>query len=158
MSVFSQEHFINGGLAPVADGLAGTVNSDVVNTAQYDHATFVVIRGVATGGTADHTFTVEACSLADGTGAEAVPFKSRGGALTGAALGALTARTAAGYTNVAGSNRLDVIEVEASDLPDGKPFVRLHSVEVTNDPVVAAILTILGKPRYAEAVMPDATV
>ena len=158
MGVFSSEHFINGGLAPIADGLAGTANSDAVNAAQYGRVTFVVIRGVATGDTADHTITVEACTLADGTGAEAVPFRSREGALDGAALGASTARAVAGYTTTAGSARLDVIEVSAADLPDGKPFVRLHSVEVTNDPVVAAIVTILSEPRYAQAVMPDATV
>lgn len=156
MQVFTEFHFLNVGLAPVADALTGTVNSDIVNTDQYGHVTFVLMRGVGATGTS--TLTVEACSTNTGTGAEAIPFKSRTGPETGVGLGALTTRAAAGYATVAGSNQIDVIEVDPSDTPDGKPFVRLHAVEVVDSPVAAAMLAILGNARYAEDVMPDATV
>lgn len=154
--LLSERVFFNGGLAPVADGLAGTVDSDYVSTKHYARVTFVVIRGVATGGTADHTFTVRASSDNAGTGATAIPFKYRQGTLAGV-LGAVTAATTAGYTNTAGSNRIDVIEVDAASAADGKPFVNLRSVEVTNDPVVACILTILHSASYEQAVLPDPT-
>jgi len=154
--IFSERHFINVGLAPAADSLSGTVNSDIVNTKLYDHVTFILNRAVGTTGTS--TLTVEACSTNTGTGAEAVAFKSRTGPNTGVALGALTDRAAAGYATVAGSNQIDVIEVDAAGLPDGKPFVRLHAVEVVDDPVLAGIMTILGDASYEEAVMPDATI
>jgi microcompartment protein CcmK/EutM len=154
--IFSERHFINTGLAPVADALAGTVNSDVVNTKLYDHVTFILIRGVGVTGTT--VLTVEAATDNAGTGAEAIVFKSREGSGDGVALGALTTRAVAGYTTSAGSNKLDVIEVEAADTPDGKPFVRLHAVEGVDSPVAASILTILGDASYEEAVMPDATI
>lgn len=154
--IFSERHFINTGLAPVADALAGTVTSDVVNMAMYDHVTFILIRGVGTTGTS--TLTVESCSSAAGADNEAIPFKSRSGAGTGAALGALTARLAAGFATVAGSAKIDVIEVEAADTLSGKPYVRLSAVEVVNDPVVACILTICGDASYEQAVLPSAIV
>lgn len=156
VGIFSERHFINVGLAPAADSLAGTVDSDAVNTKLYSRVTFILIRAVGTTGTS--TLTVLASSDASGTGATAIPFKSRTGPETGAALGALTARAAAGYTTVAGSNQIDVIEVNAADTPAGKSFVNLHAVEVVNDPVLAAILTILSGASYEEAVMPSAIV
>ncbi len=154
--IFSERNFINVGLAPAADSLSGTVSSDIVNTKLYDHVTFILNRGVGASGTT--VLTVEACSDNSGTGAEAIPFKSREGANTGVDLGELTQRAAAGYTTAAGSNQIDVIEVEAADTPDGKPFVRLTAVEAVDDPVVASILTLLSDASYEEAVMPDATI
>ena len=154
--IFSERHFINTGLAPVADGLSGTVTSDIVNMALYDHVTFILMRGVGATGTS--TLTVESCSDNTGTGNTGIPFMSRSGALTGVALGALTARLAAGYTTVAGSNKIEVIEVEAADTLSGKPYVRLSSVEVVDSPVAAAILTLCGDASYEEDVMPDATI
>lgn len=154
--IFSERNFINVGLAPAADSLSGTVSSDIVNTKLYDGVTFVLIRGVGATGTT--VLTVEASSDNSGTGAEAVPFKSREGAETGVALGTLTDRAAAGYTTAAGSNQIDVIEVDAAVLPDGKPFVRLTAVEAVDSPVVASILTLLHNASYEEEVMPDATI
>ncbi len=154
--IFSERNFINVGLAPVADALAGTVSSDIVNTKLYDHVTFILNRGVGATGTS--TLTVEACSDNSGTGAEAIPFKSREGSNDGVALGDLTQRTTAGYTTAAGSNQIDVIEVEAADAVDGKPFVRLTAVEVVDSPIVASIMTLLSDASYEEAVMPDATI
>ena len=101
---------------------------------------------------------IEASSDNSGTGAEAIPFKSREGSGDGVALGDLTTRAAAGYTTLAGANSLDVIEVEAADTPEGKPFVRLTAVEAADDPVTASILTLLSDASYEEAVMPDATI
>lgn len=152
--VFSQSHFLNGGLAPVADALAGTVTGDYVTTKLYSHVTFVLIRGVGATGTS--TLTVQAASDNTGTGATAIPFKSRSGTLAGV-LGALTTRAAAGYTTSAGSNQIDVIEVDAADTPDGKPFVALKAVEVVDSPVAAAVLTILSKARFEQAILADPT-
>lgn len=153
---FTETHFVNVGLAPVADGLSGTVDSDWVSTALYARVCFIVTRGVATGGTADHTFTVRAASDNAGTGAEAIEFKYREGDLA-SVLGDLTDATTAGYLNTAGSNRVDVLEVDAASTPDEKPFVSLRSVENTDDPVVTSIHAILFMPSYEEATMPDPT-
>lgn len=156
VGIFSQTHFINVGLAAAADSLTGTKSTDIVNTEHFSRVTFILMRAVGTTGTS--TLTVEACSTNSGTGAEAVAYKSRTGAETGAALGALTDRAAAGYATVAGSNQIDVIEVDAAVLPDGKPFVRLTMVEVVDDPVLAGVLTILSGAAYEQAVLPSAIV
>ncbi len=154
IGIFSERHFINGGLAPVADALAGTVDGDAVSTELYSRVAMLLVRGVGVTGTS--TLTVLASSDNSGTGAVAIPFKSRSGTLAGV-LGALTARLAAGYATVAGSNQIDVIEIDSADCPDGKPFVNLHAVEVVNSPVVATIVTICAGASYEEAVMPDPT-
>lgn len=152
--VFSQSHFINGGIAPVADALSGTATSDWVSTKGYQHVTFILIRGVGATGTS--TLTVQSASDSSGTGAAPIPFKSRTGTLAGV-LGALTTRTTSGYATVAGSNQIDVIEVDAADVIDAKPFVALKAVEVVDSPVAAAVLTLLSKARYESAIMPDPT-
>lgn len=156
VGIFSERHFINTGIVPVADALAGTVQSDAVNTKLYSRVTFILIRGVGATGTS--TLTVQASSDAAQTGATAIKFKSRTGALTGAALGALTARAAAGYATVAGSNQIDVLEVDAADCPAGLPFLNVKAVEVVNSPVAACMLTICSGASYEEAVMPSAIV
>jgi len=46
------------GLDPVADGLAGTVSSDIIDMGDFQRVLFVVYGGVATGGTGASTFTV----------------------------------------------------------------------------------------------------
>ena len=60
-------------------------------------------------------------------------------------MGARQSVTTAGFVTTANKDALYLIEVKASDLPDGYPFVRLKTVENVNDPVVGEILVILSK-------------
>lgn len=154
VGIFSERHFINGGLAPVADALAGTVDGDAVSTALYSRVVMILVRGVGATGTS--TLTVLASSDNAGTGAEAIPFKTRTGTLAGV-LGALTDVDVAGFTTVAGSNQIDVIEIDSASAPDEKPFVNLHAVEVVDSPVAATIVTVCHGASYEEAIMPDPT-
>jgi hypothetical protein len=71
----------------------------------------------------------------------------------------LTNAAAAGYTNTAGSNDIEVIEVSAEDLSStGYSYVRLHAVESANDPVLAGILIVLSDPRFPQSVTDSAIV
>lgn len=141
-----QMHFVNA-LPPVADALAGTVTSDVINVKNFKKVTFAVIKGVGTTGTS--TFTVEACDNVTPSNTTAIPFRHRSLAADNT-LGALAAATTAGYTNAAGSNLIELIEVDTAELGDtGYGYVRLKAVESANDPVLAGILAILHEPRYA---------
>ena len=154
--ILTEMNFVSVALAPDADALSGTKSTDIYNTKLYNHVTFVLMRGVGVTGTT--VITVEECTDNAGAGATAIAFKSREGAETGVALGALTARAAAGYTTAAGSSKIDVIEIDAADLSDGSSFVRLTLVEGVDSPVDAAIFAILSEASYPEDVMADATI
>lgn len=134
------------GLDPIADGLSGTVSSDIIDMADFERILFVVYGGVASGGTGASTFTVEACSTITASATTAVPFFSREIAATDAE-GAITARATTGYVGTAGSSKITLIEVREDIIgATGYHYVRLTAVESVNDPVVTAIL-VIGDPK-----------
>jgi hypothetical protein len=154
MILTEQQHLVNA-LSPVADALSGTVYSDIINMKNFGHCTFVVQKGVGATGTS--TFTVEASDDTSGTNVTAIPFRYREIPLSTNVPTALTDATASGFTNTAGSDRLVIIEVDASELGDtGYGFVRLKAVESVDSPVLAGILAILSQPRYAQSVFATA--
>lgn len=139
-------------LAPIADafeGTAGTVTSDAVNMKLFQSVMFVVLKGVGLTGTS--TWTVEKCTLANGTGAEAIPFYYKR-IQANEAESATTLAAAAGFASTAGSDELYAICVDhqTEGLAEGdKPYVRLKGIQVVDSPVAGAILTVLGEPRYS---------
>ena len=138
------------GLAPVANGFAGAVGSDVVNMANYGKTVFVVVTGAGAVGTA--TFQVEACDDVVPTNHTPVTFHYRSYDNTDVP-GDLTAGAAVGFANVAGANRIHVIEVDAEALLlSGRQYVRLLSTEVVANAVLGGILIIQLDPRSTENV------
>ena len=156
--LLSEEIKIVRGLAPLADRFAGTVTSDVVNMGLYERALFLVERAASTSGTGTQVFTVQASAANDGSTPTAVVFKYRRQDLYPLTdtLGAYTQAAVAGFTSEAGGDDMYVIEVRAEDLPEGKEWVHLKSVEGTNDPVVGSVTILLSNPRYSGASMPSA--
>jgi hypothetical protein len=149
-------HFAKG-LDPVADGLSGTVYSDIINMKNLSRVLFAVYGGVATGGTGASTFTVEASDDVAGSNVVAIPFTSREIA-TGDTEGAITARAATGYVGTAGSSKLTLIEVREDALAaSGYGYVRLKAVESVNDPVVTGIL-VIGESKVPGQSKPTAIV
>ena len=152
MPFLSDSYKIVPGLNPVADAFAGTVYSDAVHMGRFSEACFVIAKGVGTTGTS--TITVEKCSAADGTGAEAIPFKYRRQDADGV-LGSWLNATAAGFDTTAGSGDMYIIEVsdKLETLARGdKPWVRLKGVEVVDSPVAGGILILLSGSRYGNTV------
>lgn len=146
---FTEDHAIVMVLAPDADRYDSDPATDVVNTENYGEVTFVLMHGAGATGTV--TIEVEECTAADGTGNTAIAYNYR---LATAGVDSFAARTAvalAGYTTVAGATQMVAIEINASELTDGSPFVRLALTEVVDSPVDAAVFAILGKPRYPQA-------
>lgn len=146
--MFSLEnmHFAQG-LAPVADALAGTVGSDVVNCENFNKVIFVLQKGVGTTGTS--TITVEACDDVTPTNTSAIPFRYRN-VVTDDTTAALTAATTAGFATTAGSNHLVLVEADVAELAaSGYSYIRIKAVEVVDSPVLAGILIIMGEPRYS---------
>ncbi len=132
------------GIDPVADAHAGGVASDVIDMAAFSRLVFLVYRGVATGGTARPTYTVEACDDIVPTTQSAIPFHYR------KSLGDVAVATSTGFQCTAGSSAIDVIEVREDALaPSGYRYVRLAIAETVNDPVVSAVL-VLGKLKDAK--------
>ena len=144
------------GLDAVADAFAGTVNSDVFNMGDYHSMVFIIHKGVGTTGTS--TITVEACDDVVPTTQTAIPFRYK--AITsGDTEGALTTAAAAGFATTAGSSELYLIEVDSQELGDtGYQYVRLHAVEVANDPVLGGIIAIGYGGRYCQDVPATAIV
>ncbi len=136
-------------LPPVADAFAGTVTSDYINMENFQHVTFMIVKGVGLTGTS--TFTVLRASDASGTGAEAIPFKYRRIAAD-RTMGALTDAVAAGFLSTAGSEDSYLIELDAQleGLADSgaKTFVAVRGVESVDSPVAGAIVALLEGARY----------
>jgi len=153
---FLQNHHLVKGLDPVADALAGTVYSDVINMADYAGATFIIYKGVGTTGTS--TITVNACDDISASNETAITFRYK--AITATDVeGALTAAAVAGFTTGAGSSEIYAIEIDSEELGDtGYQYARLKAVESANDPVLAGILIVMSGGRYKQDVPATAVV
>jgi hypothetical protein len=135
-------------LVPVADGLAGTKTTAPVNMAGYGRCAFVIAKGAGAVGTA--TFTVEMCDDAAGNNPEAIGFHYKR-ILANNTEGTTQLAAAAGFNSVAAASDMYMIEVstQREGLAGGtKPFVRLKSVEVADDPQTVMVLAILSEGRY----------
>ncbi len=141
------------GLPPAADFLAGTKNSDVVSLANYQRALIVVNRGAGSTGT--QVLKVQACDNFTPSNTTDIPFVYRRRA-SGDTYGDRTAVAAAGLTTVAGGDDTYYIEVDQADLPEGKPNLRLNSVEGVDAAVVGHCDIWLFGPRYEGTTMPTA--
>lgn len=127
---------------PLADGYAGDPASDVVSLANYARARFVVQEGAGATGTA--TITVEECTSIAGAGNTAIAFRYREDG------GEWTEVDADGFTTTAGANKRYEIDVDASELSEDSPFVRLQFTEVVDSPVAMAAFVVAEGARYAE--------
>ena len=154
MTLFLEQFHAGKGLDPVADAHAGGVASDIVNMSAWGKCTYLVYRGVATGGTAAPTYTVEACDDTTPSNTSAVAFHYRKVDSTDIE-GEITEATATGFQATAGSSKVDIIEVSASALAaSGYKYVRLAIAETVNDPVVSAVLILLSEPRHRGGIAP----
>ena len=151
--MFTEHNQIVSVIAPDADVWAADPASDVVNTKLYGHVTFLLHQGVGATGTVK--LEVEECTAADGTGNTAIAYKYKVAANPDT-WGDLTAVAAAGYTTVAGSNQMVAIEIDAAELSDGSPFVRVQCTEVVDSPCDGGMIAIMSKPRHSSATMPTA--
>lgn len=141
------------GNVPVADLFNGDPASAAVKLKHYQAAYFLLQKGAGATGTA--TLTVQACTLADGTGAEAVEFNYIVCTATDV-FSAIARATTAGFATTAGANQMYFIHVDSRDLPADKPWVRLKMTEVANDPITGSVLVLCGKPTYLQDPLPTA--
>ena|SRR5438270_10618253 len=128
----------------------------------YQHATILLQIGVSAAAFTKifvKNGTATAAVGADVAGAAAMAFSIYKQETAGAANDVLGARTAVdvnGYTPSAADGIFYVIEVDASELPDGSPYVQVVLTNGTNS-VVASAVAILSGARYAETQSPTVT-
>lgn len=138
-------------IQPGANALAGTKTGTAVSMKNYERLHIVIPIGAGATGTSK--LTVEACSASDGTGATAIPYeriKQAPAASPVDTWGDYADVTAVGEDTPAGANKLLVLEVLNRQLPEGKFFVRLKSVEQVVSAVDACVIGILSHPRYQQ--------
>lgn len=153
--IFTEQNEVSMALAPDADLYAADPATDVYNMKYYDHITFILNEGA--GGTGTVKIEVEECTSKAGAGNTAIAFRYRLKSDKDGAFGAVTASAATGYTTVAGANKQVAIEIDADELSDDSPYVRLQLTEVVDSPCDAGVVAILSKPRYGSDSLPIST-
>ena len=151
ITVAEECHVVN--IIPPIDINGAGATSDYFSTANYQHARIILTLGVTGAAT---TFTVEESDDSSGSNTTAIAFDYY--AETTAAGDTLGARTAATTSGIAASTNDSityVIEIDASELTDGYPYLVLK----LSDPsaaTLASAVAVLSGARYAQAVTPTA--
>jgi hypothetical protein len=158
--VAEEGHIVN--ILPPVD-ITGGKKSQAFSMANYQHATILLQVGVSAA--AWTSIIVKAGSAtaaigADVANATAIPFKMYKQETAGAdkdVLGAPVFETASGETSVSANDGIFyVIEIDANELPDGKPYVQLVLANGANS-VIASAVAVLSGARYAEQASPTVT-
>ena len=138
-------HFVNA--LPPVDISSGKL-SDVWSMAKHQHCTILILVGASAA--AFTKIILQACDDFVPTNTTDIPFTLFSEeTAAGDTLGAKEAVAAAGKTPSANDNIMYAIEVDASELPDGKPNLRVSLTNGVNS-VIASVLAILSGSRYAE--------
>jgi hypothetical protein len=144
--VIAEQGSIVQAVAPV--DITGGANGQCFSMKKHEHASILVLVGVSAA--AFTKIILNACTAADGSNPTAIPFNIYKQETAGAShdlLGARTAVAAAGYTPSANDGIFYVIELDASELPDGSPFVQVQLTNGSNS-VIAAVAAVLSGSRY----------
>lgn len=133
-------------LAVPPKDVTGGGAGDIFTMEGHGHASIFVAVGVSAA--APTSITVKACSDNAGSDPEAIPFDYYAQeTAAGDVAGARQSATASGITPSANDNVFYQIELDAAELPDGKPWVLVEINNGTNS-VLAAVLVLLSGGRY----------
>lgn len=140
INLAEQAHIVN--VLP-AINITGGRSGDVFSMANYRRANIIVSMGVSA--SAATKILVNACSNFAGDNAEAIPFRLYSEETSGGdTLSAKENVTAEGKTPSANDNIMYVIDLDASELPDDKPYVQLEITNGTNSVIASAIAVLTG--------------
>lgn len=134
--------------------LAATTQSDVINMANYGHASIIISVGVAA--TPTFAMTLEYCDDNSPTTDTAMAFNYRkmtDGAGATDTLGALTAATSSGIT-LDTAQVTTIIEIDAIEIPTASSSTESRLAVKFTDPSAAdsyiSCVVILSEPRFAQ--------
>lgn len=144
INIAEQCHVVN--LLPPHD--ADTVATpEVFSMKNWRHASIIISAGVTGAAT---TVTVEAADNFTPSNVTAIPFNYYAETTAaGDTLGARTAATASGFAASTNDNVLYIIEIDATELPDGKPNLQVKFSDPAAATFVSAIVVLSGG-RYSE--------
>lgn len=143
--ISEQGHVVN--IIPPVDINGAAKNSDVFSMKNYSHVDIVIQLGV-TG--AASTVTVEECDDVTPTNSTAIAFAVyKEETAAGDTLGARTAVTTSGFATSTNDNVMYVISIDADELTDGYPYLRIAMSDPTASTIVSAVAVLSG-PRYGK--------
>lgn len=131
-------------------------DGDSVCMENYGHATFIIIFGELTGNAVLKIY--EGATAGTKTTAKTFSYRATSVDLKSALADALgTEATSAALTLTAATyeDRMIVVEIDASELTDGYPWITPEISSAASEEF-AAIIAVLSLPRYAEDVPPTA--
>jgi hypothetical protein len=144
--VIAQEAHVVQALAPVST--SGGKTAHAFSMKNYQHASILVLRGVQAAQST--SIVVNACTDASGDNPTAIPFNVfKAESANVDVLGPKTAATSSGFQPTATGGTFYVIELDASELPQGSPYVQVVEANGSNADF-AAIVAILSGARFAE--------
>lgn len=152
--IAEQDHIVN--ILPAID-VTGGKTSQAFSMKEHGHATILLVIGVAAG--AFTKIIVNECTSAAGANPAPIPFALYAQETAGASHDVLGARQQvplAGYTPSANSGIFYVIEIDASELADGFPYLQVVLTNGVNS-VIAAAIAILSGSRFAGVASATAT-
>ena len=130
-----------------ANDQGAATSSEVFSMENWSHATILCVKG---GGSAV-TVTLENCTAFSGAGHATMDFSYYAeNTASGDTLGARTAATTAGVALSTNTGTMLIIEVDADELPDGSPFLRVKHDTVANSDI--SITAILSGGRYQQGI------
>jgi len=144
LNIAEEAHVVN--ILPPQD-VSGAVNSDVFSMEGFAHATIIVTAG-STNADAGNV-TVEECDDFTPTNSTAIVFSYYAETTAaGDTLGARTAATVAGIDVSGNDNIMYVIEIDAAQLTDGYPCLRI-AWSACGGATYGAAIAILTGSRFA---------
>ena len=124
---------------------AGAAASDWIHMENAGHITFLIMQGAGSVG----TVTINNATGAGGTGTATMPFDYYlETAANGDTLGNKTAATTAGVALNDNDDTMMIIEIDASQLPDGSDWINLAISSVTA--TLVSVTAILSGYRYQQ--------
>jgi len=138
-------------LAPVDIGGVAKV-SDYFSLENYAHATIIVACGAVTNAA---TITVEESTTNAGAATTPIAYKyAQETTAAGDTPGALAWATAAGISTGTNNGTILIIEIDASQLTDGYPYLVVKASAAAAN--LISVVAILSGSRYAQATTPTA--
>jgi hypothetical protein len=138
-------HIVNA-LPPI--DITGGKDSDVWTMKNYAHCTIIVQIGVSAA--AFTKIILQACDDFTPSNTTDIAFRQYAEETAlGDTLSVVAAVAATGTTPNAADNIMYVIEIDAAELPAGKPCLRLHLTNGANS-VIASAVAILSGSRFAK--------
>jgi hypothetical protein len=136
-------------VVPLVYPQSGTATSDIINMKNYQHASIILVQGVAATAC---TIVVKGSDDNASTTSSAISFQYYEETTSGIdILGARTSAGVAGCTLSSGSNQFKVIEVDASELSSGQSYLL---VDMTSADSLVAAVAVLSGSRYAQTEAP----